>query len=181
MRRIGPCLQTPTRNTQTPHTSPHNLSLHISPLKPHLHSFHRHHILLYNMSLQLQASPLRLQLQSPSPSPKNGLKSPLNYAIKALLLALVIKSYDYRPFLNQNVILTLYSLHIYLAVEILLAMSVLPARSIFKFEIEPQFNDPYRTTSLQDFWGRRWNLMVTGILRPTVYLPTRGICKPRWQ
>ncbi|KAL5699553.1 hypothetical protein ACHQM5_030436 [Ranunculus cassubicifolius] len=114
--------------------------------------------------------------QTPSPSSKNGLKSPLNYAIKSLLLALLIKCYDYRPFLNQNLILTLYSLHIYLSVEILLAMSVLPARSIFKFEIEPQFNDPYLTTSLQDFWGRRWNLMVTSILRPTVYIPTVGIC-----
>ncbi|KAL5699554.1 hypothetical protein ACHQM5_030437 [Ranunculus cassubicifolius] len=125
--------------------------------------------------LAIACLPINLN-QSPSPSPKKGLKSPLNYAIKALLLALVIKSYDCKPFLNQNIILTLYSLHIYLAVEIVLAMSVLPARSIFKFEIEPQFNDPYLTTSLQDFWGRRWNLMVTGILRPTVYLPTRGIC-----
>lgn len=39
-------------------------------------------------------------------------------------------------------------------------------------ELEPQFNEPLLSTSLQDFWGRRWNLMVTSILRPTVYEPT---------
>uniref|UniRef100_A0A2N9ISK3 Uncharacterized protein n=1 Tax=Fagus sylvatica TaxID=28930 RepID=A0A2N9ISK3_FAGSY len=26
-------------------------------------------------------------------------------------------------------------------------------------ELEPQFDEPYLATSLQDFWGRRWNLM----------------------
>ncbi|OMO76945.1 putative acyltransferase [Corchorus capsularis] len=38
-------------------------------------------------------------------------------------------------------------------------------------ELEQQFNEPYLSTSLQDFWGRRWNIMVTSILRPTVYEP----------
>uniref|UniRef100_A0A6N2LI88 Wax synthase domain-containing protein n=1 Tax=Salix viminalis TaxID=40686 RepID=A0A6N2LI88_SALVM len=40
---------------------------------------------------------------------------------------------------------------------------------------EPQFNEPYFATSLQDFWGCRWNLVVTSILRPTVYEPVRAI------
>ncbi|KAH9621972.1 hypothetical protein KSS87_014563 [Heliosperma pusillum] len=38
--------------------------------------------------------------------------------------------------------------------------------------VEPS-NEPYLATSLQDFWGRRWNLMVTHTLRHTVYNPTR--------
>ncbi|PWA48106.1 long-chain-alcohol O-fatty-acyltransferase [Artemisia annua] len=45
----------------------------------------------------------------------------------------------------------------------------------FKFEIEPQFNEPYLATSLQDFWGRRWNLVVSSILRPIVYNPIREV------
>ncbi|KAF9615492.1 hypothetical protein IFM89_023861 [Coptis chinensis] len=107
---------------------------------------------------------------------KRGLRSPLNYAIKVLLLALVIKIYDYRQYIHQNLILALYCCHIYFAVDIVLAMSAAPARVILGFEIEPQFDDPYLSTSLQDFWGRRWNLMVTSILRPTVYDPIRSIC-----
>ncbi|KAJ1380403.1 Wax synthase domain [Sesbania bispinosa] len=61
----------------------------------------------------------------------------------------------------------------YLGIELVLALSAAPVRAMFGFEMEPQFNEPYLCTSLQDFWGRRWNLMVTSILRPTVYDPVR--------
>ncbi|XP_015580770.1 probable long-chain-alcohol O-fatty-acyltransferase 5 [Ricinus communis] len=50
-----------------------------------------------------------------------------------------------------------------------------PARVLLGFELEPPFNEPYLATSLQDFWGHRWNLMVTNILRPTVYYPIREL------
>lgn len=41
-------------------------------------------------------------------------------------------------------------------------------------EMEPQFDRPYMASSLRDFWGRRWNLMVSAILRPSVYEPVRA-------
>jgi hypothetical protein len=41
-------------------------------------------------------------------------------------------------------------------------------------ELEPQFNKPYLSASLQDFWGRRWNLMASAVLRPSVYIPVRA-------
>ncbi|KAG8502802.1 hypothetical protein CXB51_000579 [Gossypium anomalum] len=41
-------------------------------------------------------------------------------------------------------------------------------------ELEPPSNEPYLSTSLQDFWGRRWNLMVTYPLRHTIYKPARS-------
>ncbi|WJX49712.1 hypothetical protein P8452_36110 [Trifolium repens] len=49
--------------------------------------------------------------------------------------------------------------------------------SVHLTELEPQFNNPILATSLQDFWGRRWNLMVTSIMRPTVYEPTLKVAK----
>ncbi|GJV79920.1 putative ribonuclease H-like domain-containing protein [Tanacetum coccineum] len=36
-------------------------------------------------------------------------------------------------------------------------------------------NEPYLATSLQDFWGRRWNLTVTSILRHTIFKPIINI------
>lgn len=42
-------------------------------------------------------------------------------------------------------------------------------------ELEPQFNEPYLATSLQDFWGRRWNIMVSDTLKFTVFEPTRSM------
>nr|GMD77020.1 acyl-CoA--sterol O-acyltransferase 1-like [Ipomoea batatas] len=45
------------------------------------------------------------------------------------------------------------------------------ARAVLGLELEPTFNEPYLSASLQDFWGSRWNLMVNRILRPAVYSP----------
>ncbi|KAF6138780.1 hypothetical protein GIB67_039119 [Kingdonia uniflora] len=126
--------------------------------------------------ISIACLPIKLQSQTSSNQiTQKGLKSPLNYAIKALLLAIVIHIYDYKPYLHQDAILALYCCHMYFSAEILLAMSTAPARAVFGFEIEPHFNEPYLSTSLQDFWGKRWNLMVPSILRPTVYNPIRYI------
>ncbi|XP_059290790.1 long-chain-alcohol O-fatty-acyltransferase-like [Lycium ferocissimum] len=95
--------------------------------------------------------------------------------VKLILLGAIIWAYNYRELLHSNVILVLYCLHVYLAVELILGLTVVPARALLGLEIETQFNDPYLATSLQDFWGRRWNLMVPGILRPSVYFPVRAI------
>lgn len=93
--------------------------------------------------------------------------------MKVLLLAMIVCAYDYRENLHQRIILLLYCCNLYLGLELVLALCATPARAVFCFELEPQFDEPYLCTSLQDFWGRRWNLMVTSILRPTVYDPIR--------
>ena len=108
--------------------------------------------------------------------PTNGHKLPLNYAVKGLLLALFVRVYDYRDHIHPTAILVLYCFHIYFGLEIILAIVAALARALLGLELEPQFDDPYLSTSLQDFWGRRWNLMVTGILRPTVYEPVLNTC-----
>ncbi|XP_061360958.1 probable long-chain-alcohol O-fatty-acyltransferase 5 [Gastrolobium bilobum] len=95
--------------------------------------------------------------------------------LKLLILASIICAYDYRENLHPHFILALYICHMYLGIELVLAITAAPARAIFNFEIEPQFNEPYLCTSLQDFWGHRWNLMVSSILRPTVYDPLRHV------
>nr|GMD04919.1 acyl-CoA--sterol O-acyltransferase 1-like [Ipomoea batatas] len=55
--------------------------------------------------------------------------------------------------------------------DIILAIVAALARAVLGLELEPTFNEPYLSTSLQDFWGSRWNLMVNRILRPAVYSP----------
>ncbi|KAI4295997.1 hypothetical protein L6164_035989 [Bauhinia variegata] len=47
------------------------------------------------------------------------------------------------------------------------------SRSVQRYELVPLFKQPYLATSLQDFWGRRWNLLSSHILRLTIYNPTR--------
>ncbi|XP_038898664.1 probable long-chain-alcohol O-fatty-acyltransferase 4 [Benincasa hispida] len=105
-------------------------------------------------------------------------------SFKVLLLAIVIRLYDYRNRMDPAIASVLYCLHLYFGIEIVLALCSLPAKAIFGAPIEPQFDEPYLSTSLQDFWGHRWNLMVPSILRPAVYNPTRFITSrvfgPRW-
>ena len=104
---------------------------------------------------------------------QEGHISLLNYAVKVVLLAILACLYDYSDHMHPKVLLILYCFHIYFLLEFILAIVATLARVLLGMELEPQFNEPYLSTSLQDFWGKRWNLMVTNILRITVYNPTR--------
>ncbi|KAI8524991.1 hypothetical protein RHMOL_Rhmol13G0192800 [Rhododendron molle] len=115
----------------------------------------------------------------PNPSPqitkKLGHKSVWNYALKGLLMAAFVQIYDYSERIHPKVMLVIYCFHIYFMLELMLAAVAALARATLGLELEPQFNDPFLSTSLQDFWGKRWNLMVSRILRPTVYDPTLSV------
>ncbi|XP_006352458.1 acyl-CoA--sterol O-acyltransferase 1-like [Solanum tuberosum] len=99
----------------------------------------------------------------------------LNYGIKTLLFALIIRVYDYSDYIHPYIIMVIYCFHIYLSLDIILAIVSGLARGILGLQLEPQFNEPYLSTSLQDFWGQRWNLIVTRILRPTIYKPVLSL------
>ncbi|QHO21064.1 Long-chain-alcohol O-fatty-acyltransferase [Arachis hypogaea] len=69
--------------------------------------------------------------------------------------------------MHPMVLSCLYCVHVYLNLEMILAFAATLVRTLFGFELEPQFNDPYLASSLQDFWSRRWNLVPANILRLT--------------
>lgn len=126
--------------------------------------------------LAVACFPIRIQHQPTKHT--SGSKSPLNYGIKLLLLAIMVGAYNYTDSLPQKVVWVMYCFHIYFCLEIILAMVAVLAQAVLGMELEPQFNEPYLSTSLQDFWGRRWNIMVTRILRPTVYEPVVSLSTP---
>lgn len=109
------------------------------------------------------------------PSFQKGFKSIWNYGTKLVLIPLFFKVYDYSETLHPWLTPTIICIHLYVGLEIILAIFGGLARSILGIELESQFDDPYLSTSLQDFWGRRWNLMVPRILRPSVYEPVLDI------
>ncbi|OVA20217.1 hypothetical protein BVC80_157g4 [Macleaya cordata] len=113
-----------------------------------------------------QSNPSHHHLETP---PKPFLSLP----IIILLTLLVVHLYcTNNQIINPSLLLVLY---LYLSLEIVLAIGATLARATLGLELELQSNEPYLSPSLQDFWGRRWNLMITEILRPTVYHPTRRI------
>nr|XP_043638812.1 probable long-chain-alcohol O-fatty-acyltransferase 5 [Erigeron canadensis] len=115
------------------------------------------------------------KILDPAPAHK-----PLILAFKAIILAIIVDSYKYKHNFHPNVILLLYICHMYLTMELGLAVTAFFLMIFigFDLEIEPQFNEPLLATSLQDFWGRRWNLVSSKILRVSVYNPTRKILIP---
>lgn len=110
--------------------------------------------------------------------PKSGGKFTTlrNVALEACLLSVVIYSYSFRHSFSPSFIGLLYCLHMYLALDIVLVFLATLANACLGVQLEPQFNKPYLSRSLQDFWGKRWNLIVTNILRPSVYDPVLYFC-----
>lgn len=106
------------------------------------------------------------------------------FCVKLVAFALVVKIYEYEQYLPGFIILANYCCHLYLGVEVTLAVTAVLARAGLGLDLDRQFNEPYLATSLQDFWGRRWNLMVSNILRLSIYGPIRRVASPlvgrRW-
>ncbi|WOL04333.1 putative long-chain-alcohol O-fatty-acyltransferase 5 [Canna indica] len=116
------------------------------------------------------------QQQRPKGRPFTSLLLPS--AVKVAILASIIPLYRFKDLIHPYLLLSLYSIHMYLALEVVLAGAAAAASILLPggLQLEPQFDEPYRASSLQDFWGRRWNIMVSAILRPSVYLPVRARC-----
>jgi hypothetical protein len=94
-------------------------------------------------------------------------------AVKVAVLAAILHAYQYVNQLHLYVRLALYGVHMYCFLDFLLPC-IAAAGGALGMEMEPQFDRPYLASSLRDFWGRRWNLMVSAILRPSVYDPVRA-------
>lgn len=102
-------------------------------------------------------------------------------ALKLIALAfLLLKVLPMRESLPQIVIYFLYSLQLYLFVTIVLETLAAIANTCYGIQIEPHFDNPFAAVSLEDFWARRWNLLVSNTLRETVYNPVLYLLrKPR--
>ncbi|CAN6248962.1 unnamed protein product [Urochloa humidicola] len=112
----------------------------------------------------------------PQPPSRRSLPSGflLSYASKAALFAALISARCYRAQIPAWAAPAFDGAHVYLMLELFLASAAALARALLGAELEPQFDRPYLASSLRDFWGRRWNLMVPGVLRPCVYRPVRA-------
>ncbi|KAM0850994.1 hypothetical protein ACQ4PT_052705 [Festuca glaucescens] len=94
-------------------------------------------------------------------------------AVKVAVIAAILRLYQFRDRLHLYVRLALYGVHMYCFLDLLLPC-IAAVGGALGMEMEPQFDRPYLASSLRDFWGRRWNLMVSAILRPSVYEPVRA-------
>ncbi|KAL4580033.1 hypothetical protein LXL04_016207 [Taraxacum kok-saghyz] len=102
--------------------------------------------------------------------------SPFNFWIESLIFPILISVvYKIKENLNHYIVLSIYCAQCFLLVDILIFVSNAVTSAVAGVELERPSDEPYLATSLQDFWGRRWNLMVTNILRHTVYTPVKSL------
>ncbi|KFK27126.1 hypothetical protein AALP_AA8G338200 [Arabis alpina] len=113
-----------------------------------------------------------------NPKAQNHLPK-LVFGIKVAIFGVILHLYGYRQNLSPTLLVGLYFVHLYLEIEIIIAFIKVVVFIFLGCDLEPQSNKPYLATSLQDFWGRRWNLMVPAILRPAVYAPMRRVSERR--
>lgn len=121
---------------------------------------------------------LPVKIRSDSFTPRK--KSPFNLWIESLIFPVLISVvYKHKENLNHHIVLGIYCALVFLLVDILVFVSNAVIWTVVGVELEPPSDEPYLATSLQDFWGRRWNLMVTNILRFTVYKPVKSLFSGR--
>lgn len=95
------------------------------------------------------------------------LRSALKLIALALILHLLLRQ---RPY-PKLVVHLLFSIQLYLFVTIVLETLAAFANTAFGVTIEPHFDNPFAAVSLEEFWARRWNLLVSNALRETVFNP----------
>ncbi|XP_055823620.1 probable long-chain-alcohol O-fatty-acyltransferase 5 [Solanum dulcamara] len=124
----------------------------------------------------MAALPLRSKQNSPMKNPTK--KIPLNLALEFVLFAIFLElTFHHKSQIHPKLVLICYCFLVFLVIDILVALSSNIVKIIlvgFELELEPPSNEPYLSTSLQDFWGNRWNLTVTNTLRHTVYYPVKS-------
>ncbi|KAM7495613.1 hypothetical protein LguiB_030222 [Lonicera macranthoides] len=128
--------------------------------------------------IALASFPIQIRDGPPPSTPK---KLPLNLAVEVLAFAILVSvlyRYKHLLLLHPKTVMVLYCFLLFFLIDILITFSSNIIRVIVGLELEPASDEPYLSTSLQDFWGRRWNLMVTNTLRHTVFRPVRTACKP---
>lgn len=136
--------------------------------------------------ITIAALPIKIKQSHHNPDPKSSVlttepkrKIPLNLTMEAILVAILAtilhsgRNGNYVE-LHPKVVLILYCCFLYLMVNVVVGSSSTILRAMVGLELEPPSDEPYLSTSLQDFWGRRWNLMVTNTLRHTVFIPVRS-------
>lgn len=124
----------------------------------------------------MAALPLRSKQHSPMKNPTK--KIPLNLGVEFVIFAIFLElTFHHKSQIHPNLLLICYSCMVFLMIDILIALSSFIVQKMLvglELELEPPSNEPYLSTSLQDFWGNRWNLTVTNTLRLTVYNPVRS-------
>ncbi|KAG0589662.1 hypothetical protein KC19_1G037700 [Ceratodon purpureus] len=95
----------------------------------------------------------------------------LRLLFKFVFLGVIVYSYKYRDLMHVGVLALVYSFDIYVACSLIFEGIAAVVSPLMGIELEPAFDKPFVAHSLADFWGKRWNLLVSNLLRVSIYDP----------
>lgn len=95
----------------------------------------------------------------------------LRLLFKFVCLVLITYSYTFREAMHVGLLSMVYSFDIYVACSLIFEGIAAVVSPVMGIELEAAFNKPFRAHSLADFWGKRWNLLVSNLLRVSIYDP----------
>ncbi|CAK8575213.1 unnamed protein product [Lathyrus sativus] len=125
--------------------------------------------------LLLASLPIKFQQKDHINQNQNNINiAPENWrelVVMAIISYICIPLYGQKENLHPFILLSLHGLHFYTGLELFLSLITTIVRKLIQIDLEQPFDKPYLSTSVQDFWGRRWNIMVSRILHPTIYEP----------
>ncbi|XP_073316835.1 probable long-chain-alcohol O-fatty-acyltransferase 5 [Primulina huaijiensis] len=123
----------------------------------------------------IAALPFMIKPKKGTPPPQKSKKLPLNLAteIPVFLLMLAVLT-DQKEHVHLIILLLGYCCLVFLMVDIIISLSSFWVGILVGLELEPASDEPYLATSLQEFWGRRWNITVSSLLRQVIYKPVRS-------
>ncbi|PIM98617.1 Long-chain-alcohol O-fatty-acyltransferase [Handroanthus impetiginosus] len=144
-----------------------------------------HFVLISCLPIKLQQQPISPKKSSKKSrnkedfNPTNntckiGLKPFLDLAEKGLILIFLMFLGFHKDKIPRDIVLFLICFYVYIAMELLLGVSAIIGQFLLKTKVDLPFNQPYFSTSLQDFWGYRWNRVSSNILRTVVFDPIKS-------
>ncbi|KAG2496338.1 hypothetical protein HYH03_005568 [Edaphochlamys debaryana] len=102
----------------------------------------------------------------------SGLQLAKRWAAKLVLLGTaVFLLIQYGDDMHSVLRHYVYAFGLYAFVGFLMDGPAAVAVEALGLQLVPTFDQPWRSTSLADFWGRRWNITTSSVLRTLVYDP----------
>jgi hypothetical protein len=95
----------------------------------------------------------------------------LRLLFKFMILMLLTSSYVYRSSMPSLLLYIIYSLHVYINCSLVFEGITAVVSPMLGIQLEAAYNKPFLANSLSDFWGQRWNLLVSNLLRVSIYDP----------
>lgn len=92
-------------------------------------------------------------------------------ALKVAILLVTVQIVDKKEWLHILVYNFFCYLNLYLFISLVMDLFAAIVSWTLGIELLPDFNRPFLSQSLAEFWARRWNLTVSGALRGAVYEP----------